>query len=519
MKGWRVRFSGGNTDPSRIHLASISRRILAPRVPPTPAMRSRPPPPAIVLPVLLPLLLLTPSGALLPAIRPPPRSPLGPGPGFAPGLLPGLALLPPGSPAAPRDSLRDGRSLPLPLAAGSEFESGSDSEPGLTPAAFRRSLRLGAALRRCGLALLAYVSLGALAYSAVLRPRWSLLDSLYFAVVSVTTVGYGDVVPAMAGAGAEKYAGSAQLFTAAYAFAGISVVGSLLGYVGGLAVEAEREAAERARERAGAVVLELFGTGRGGVEGDEEADGAGARARAGAGTRRARGREGPGGGKNRIGSPALLPGITSLRRILRRVSGALRPRRLASPSSSPSSAVRSAVGAVWSVAYLICPLLALALLMGRMEGWPVATSIYYAVATATTAGYGDVVPTLPRTKLLSLAFVPLAVVSMGEIVGRVAGHFLRREVGKAEREFLSRRLTLDDLEAMDTDHSGGVDEAEFLTFMLLAMQKVDEDLMAELRRQFRELDETGNGLLQRADLVMRARKRGDPWASGGSPES
>ena len=171
------------------------------------------------------------------------------------------------------------------------------------------------------------------------------------------------------------------------------------------------------------------------------------------------------------------------------------------------------------MAYLICPLLALALLMGRMEGWPVATSIYYAVATATTAGYGDVVPTLPRTKLLSLAFVPLAVVSMGEIVGRVAGHFLRREVGKAEREFLSRRLTLDDLEAMDTDHSGGVDEAEFLTFMLLAMQKVDEDLMAELRRQFRELDETGNGLLQRADLVMRARKRGDPWASGGSPES
>ncbi len=48
---------------------------------------------------------------------------------------------------------------------------------------------------------------------------WSWVDSLYFSVVAVTTVGFGDLVPTT---------DAAKLFTVAYVIAGISVLGLYL---------------------------------------------------------------------------------------------------------------------------------------------------------------------------------------------------------------------------------------------------------------------------------------------------
>ena len=104
--------------------------------------------------------------------------------------------------------------------------------------------------------------------------------------------------------------------------------------------------------------------------------------------------------------------------------------------------------------YIFVSFVALAFYIGKHEGWTRITSIYYAMATASTVGYGDVSPTSPRMRLMSLMFIPLAVISLGEILGRIAGYFIRKETERAEREFMDRRMTLDDLEAMDTDRDG-----------------------------------------------------------------
>ena len=156
--------------------------------------------------------------------------------------------------------------------------------------------------------------------------------------------------------------------------------------------------------------------------------------------------------------------------------------------------------------YIFVPFLSLAFIMGKAEGWTAITSMYYALATATTVGYGDVSPSSPRMRLLSLAFIPLAVISLGEILGRIAGYFIRKESTRAEREFMDRRLTLDDLEAMDTDKNKTVDLFEFLTFMLGSMQKVDKELMDDLKAVFEELDASGDGYLEKEDLVLIARE-------------
>lgn len=70
-----------------------------------------------------------------------------------------------------------------------------------------------------------------------------------------------------------------------------------------------------------------------------------------------------------------------------------------------------------------------------------------------------------------------------------------------------RELTVRDLEAMDADGDGNVDWSEFLEFMLVAMNKIDEDLLWELRYQFDSLDVDDTGVLSKHNLIGMARRK------------
>ena len=64
---------------------------------------------------------------------------------------------------------------------------------------------------------LALILLGTVTFSAL--EDWSYVDSLYFSVVTATTVGFGDLTPDTDGA---------KLFTVFYIVAGLSIVGTFL---------------------------------------------------------------------------------------------------------------------------------------------------------------------------------------------------------------------------------------------------------------------------------------------------
>lgn len=67
--------------------------------------------------------------------------------------------------------------------------------------------------RLIGLAALSLIVIGTVVYSAV--EDWSWVDSLYFSVVAVTTVGFGDLSPTTDGS---------KLFTVGYVLTGIAIV-------------------------------------------------------------------------------------------------------------------------------------------------------------------------------------------------------------------------------------------------------------------------------------------------------
>ena len=112
-------------------------------------------------------------------------------------------------------------------------------------------------------------------------------------------------------------------------------------------------------------------------------------------------------------------------------------------------------------------------------------------------------------RILSLLFIPASVAVVGQVLGQIAGSRLKREARHAEKKFLERELALSDLEEMDDDGDGLVSEADFISFMLLAMGKADKRSISEIRKLFAKLDRDKSGTLDKDDLLLIAEQK---WA-------
>ena len=160
--------------------------------------------------------------------------------------------------------------------------------------------------------------------------------------------------------------------------------------------------------------------------------------------------------------------------------------------------------------------------IGDDSGWNFSQTLYFAITTSCTIGYGDFSPQTQMGRLLVVGFIPFAVGAMGFFLHGIAETILdakqrRHMVGlfaggggggvSSSSRQQQRELTVMDLEAMDADGDGNVDWSEFLEFMLVAMKKVDEDLMWELRYQFDSLDVDDTGVLSKENLISMARQR------------
>jgi hypothetical protein len=103
-------------------------------------------------------------------------------------------------------------------------------------------------LLQCIFWIFGYIAVSVLAFSFILD-HWTIVDSAYFAVVTFTTIGYGDLVP-------DTHAG--RIFTCFFTLSGVICLGIALGVVGNNLVEAQAKAVERAGEISKYRVTTLF---------------------------------------------------------------------------------------------------------------------------------------------------------------------------------------------------------------------------------------------------------------------
>ncbi|EEC44725.1 predicted protein, partial [Phaeodactylum tricornutum CCAP 1055/1] len=274
------------------------------------------------------------------------------------------------------------------------------------------------------IAIALYLSVAVMAFSFVFD-HWTIVDSMYFAVVTFTTIGYGDLTP-------DTYAG--RIFTCIFALSGVACLGIALGVIGNHIIEAQETAVSQtsALAKAHATPTSTFGC-------------------------------------------------------LSRFTVSLQCWRL-----------------LWELVVVLALVSFFVALVASDPGidttkW--GDGLYYAIITACTVGYGDFAPSSQAGRALAIVFIPLAVGAMGHFLSIVANWMIEGRQQRFHKHMQAKELTMQDLEVMDEDGDGKVTRAEFMEFMLVAMNAIDQSLIDELRDHFRHLDQDNSGSLSRQDLI------------------
>ena len=227
-----------------------------------------------------------------------------------------------------------------------------------------------------------YIIVGILFYRS--EEGWSIIDCIYFCMVIVTTVGYGDLTPST---------DRSKAFTIGFALFGIAVIGIALGHLAESFIE-RRKATQHA---ANAKILQQAG--------DAASHVASTKGR-------------PPTPKNQ---KDVIKDHTSY--------------KYCRFSESIQAALTACTPIVVSIT---C-----GMVIGYLEGWSFLDSLYTTILTVTTIGFGDLSPSTENSRLFAIVYLPLAVISVANAIGTLSALFSKKKMSSSDSISMKELIAMD----------------------------------------------------------------------------
>ena len=313
-----------------------------------------------------------------------------------------------------------------------------------------------------------YFFVGGLFYRHV--EGWDSLTCMYFQVVTMTTVGYGDFSPTTTGS---------RIFTIVFIVTGIAIVGRIVNDFAEYVVEY----AERKAERRDAKRKKLDDVAKKNKERLLKEQARDAQPESSQGEAAA--------------APAQVPPPQQ-------------PHSHATKLSHYSTKIVFSLGSIF-----VC------LFMGAMfyhtnEDWDFTMAFYFCVVTMCTVGYGDTALTKPSSRAFTIFYIMSSCVLVTLAIGNLAGISIQIKSEKKKLRMLSRKLDFDFIRELDTGENG-MDKTMFLVAMLVQQElvKKEKDIDPWLAK-FDELDINGDGVIDFDDAIEDLQK--ENYAGEGAGE-
>jgi hypothetical protein len=345
---------------------------------------------------------------------------------------------------------------------------GAEADRLVSVARNAKKVRGRVVLLKCSFLIFIYTAIGWCIFQPIFG--WTFVDSLYFAMVTVTTVGYGDLTP-----DDEPWQ---QVFVGAYAFLGVAFVAIILRTLASRFVRYSKKAAMRLR-------LEALKESRIMVEialGEESQS-------------YALGRE-------------PKQARSSERKFSESISMSIQAKEAALLTKAVSGVswvqkhyhrLKRMHGALVDIGVICIQIVSMwcvgALILMYAEGFTFTQSIYCSIITSLSVGYGDYYPVTQRGRLAFSFYIPISVTVVMGCVGQLLEMY--KGVNTVRCVKIAPMTKIFDL---DLDGDGKVSMSEYVLFMLTETKDVDIKVIEGLKEQFRAMDSDKSGELTKSDF-------------------
>jgi potassium channel subfamily K, other eukaryote len=153
------------------------------------------------------------------------------------------------------------------------------------------------------------------------------------------------------------------------------------------------------------------------------------------------------------------------------------------------------------IIYLIC-FVAGVLTYWLGEQWSFVDALYYTIVTSTDLGETELHPTKIWTKIIATILVLSTAILFSFTIGTVAEFVAEKFKQDIADKYFNQKISVASLTDMDANQDGKVTRLEFLEYMLVKCEMVDEEDIAKIHERFEVLDADDSGYLNLDDAQV-----------------